>query len=85
MASAFYSVGGALDLFLSVMLWLIFDQNKTPTVIVDGPRAYSVVEVLKVRDSLNSLDCEYIENEDNSRMSGNISIIYSPDIAKRMI
>lgn len=60
MATAFYFFGGVADLFLSVMLWLIFDQNKTPTVIVDGRREYSVVEVIKFRDSLNSLDCEHL-------------------------
>ena len=58
MNSALYVFGGAADLFLSVMLWFILDDNKTPMLIVDGDRIYAVTTVIKQTDSLNSLDCD---------------------------
>ena len=68
MNSALYVFGGAADLFLSVMLWFILDDQKTPMLIVDGERVYAVTTVIKQTDSLNSLDCDE-EEEIASRRS----------------
>jgi hypothetical protein len=35
------------DLFLSVMMWFIFDNENAPTVFVDGERVYVVSDVIK--------------------------------------
>ena len=68
MNSVLYVFGGAADLFLSVMLWFILDDQKTPMLIVDGDRVYAVTTVIKQTDSLNSLDCDE-EEEIASRRS----------------
>ena len=68
MNSVLYVFGGAADLFLSVMLWFILDDKKTPMLIVDGDRVYAVTTVIKQTDSLNSLDCDE-EEEIASRRS----------------
>ena len=65
MYSAFYFFGGFVDLFLAVMLWLIFDSEKKPMFFVDGDRVYTVEDVLKVRNSIINEDCEN-EQEDGS-------------------
>ena len=57
MYSAFYFLGGFVDLFLSVMLWLIFDSEKQPMFFVEGDRVYTVEDVIKVRTSLINEDC----------------------------
>ena len=46
MASAFIALAGASDLFLSLILWFIFDDAKKPVVLVDGDRVYAVEQVL---------------------------------------
>ena len=59
MYSAFYFFGGFVDLFLAVMLWLIFDREKKPMFFVDGDRVYTVEDVIKVRNSSTiNEDCE---------------------------
>ena len=47
MTTAFFFIGGMADLFLSVMMWFIFDNDNAPTVFVDGERVYVVSDVIK--------------------------------------
>lgn len=49
-------IGAAGDLFLSVQLWFIIDKDKQMVVLIDGPRAYSVVEVIAITKSDTSLN-----------------------------
>jgi hypothetical protein len=64
MYSAFYFLGGFVDLFLAVMLWLILDSEKKPMFFVDGDRVYTVEDVIKVRNSSTiNEDCDR-EQED---------------------
>ena len=63
MYSAFYFFGGFVDLFLAVMLWLIFDSEKKPMFFVDGDRVYTVEDVIKLRNSSINEDCDK-EQED---------------------
>ena len=63
-SSAFYFFGGAADLFLSIMLWFILDEEKATAVFVDGNRVYAVTDVVKAKESLNSNDCDDEEQED---------------------
>ncbi len=56
--TTFVIFGGTADVFLSVMLWFILNDDQTVTVFVDGNRAYSVVDVIQTNNSLVNLDSE---------------------------
>jgi len=45
--TAYYFFAGLTDLFLSLILWFIFDEDKATAVVVEGNRAYAVVDVIK--------------------------------------
>lgn len=47
MYTAYTFIGGASDLFLSIMMWFIFYTEKTPTVVIDGDKFYTVLNVIK--------------------------------------
>ena len=64
MQSAFTFFGGLADLFLSVMLWFILDDEKTAAFVVDGERVYEVKNVIKTNDSAINIDCEDEEEQD---------------------
>ncbi len=49
-------------MFLSVMLWFIFDSEKAVNFLVDGERVYFVTEVIKVGGSVINYDC--VEEDD---------------------
>ena len=68
-SSAFYFFGGAADLFLSIMLWFIFDDEKSTAVFVDGTRVYAVTDVIKAKESLNSNDNEEQEEDEGDTLS----------------
>ena len=38
---------GILDLFLSVILWLILDSDKSPSFLIDRNKVYAVLDVAK--------------------------------------
>ena len=65
MYTTFYFFAGVGDLFLSLILWFILDDEILPVVIVDGDRVYAVREVIRVRDSDINRDCD----EDSSQSS----------------
>ena len=44
--SAFFFFGGLADLFLSVMIWFILDDESTPTIYLDGNKVYPVLDVI---------------------------------------
>ena len=52
MYTAYTFIGGASDLFLSIMMWFIFYTEKTPTVVVDGEKFYTVLNVIKQDNSV---------------------------------
>jgi hypothetical protein len=58
MHSAFVFFGAVADVFLSLMLWFILDDEKAPTFFIDGDRVYVVANVIKPRDSINSVNCD---------------------------
>ena len=45
--TAWFFCGGLLDLFLSVILWTILDDQKSPALLVDSNRVYAVLDVTK--------------------------------------
>ena len=65
MYTTFYFFAGVGDLFLSLILWFILDDETLPVVVVDGDRVYAVREVISVRDSDINRDCD----EDSSQSS----------------
>ncbi len=58
MYSAFLFFGGLADIFLSVMLWFVLDNQKQATVLVDGKRVYAVADVINPRLSVINEDCD---------------------------
>ena len=62
MYTAFIFFGGLAELFLSLMLWLILNDEKKPTILIDGDRVYAVGEVFR-RSGINE-DCEVNYQED---------------------
>jgi len=87
MFSAFIFFGGLADVFLSLMLWLILDNNISPDVFVHGSRAYQVREVPMARVSINN-DCqEEIPESEPLESSSSIDVPFSDSsfISKRMI
>ena len=40
-------IGGVSDLYLTCMVWFIFDKNKSLSVYKDDHRSYSIVDVVK--------------------------------------
>ena len=68
MFTAFYFFEGVGDLFLSLILWFILDDERLPAFIVDGDRVYSVRDVIKADDSDSNsainIDCEEEEEEE---------------------
>ena len=61
--SAFFLFGGVADLFLSIMMWYIFDDKKEQTIFVDGDRVFSITDVIKENQSAINHDCDDDENE----------------------
>ena len=53
---AYTIIGGACDLFLTIMIWFVFDEVKSLNIFEDGHRSYPVLEVVKVTN--NSILCE---------------------------
>ena len=47
MQTAFIFFGGLSDVFLSLMLWFILDEDKPQLVQLDGDRVYTVTDVIK--------------------------------------
>lgn len=55
-------IGGLSDLYLTCMVWFIFDKNKSVSVFKDDHRTYSIVDVVKSRFSAS---ISYIESEES--------------------
>jgi hypothetical protein len=51
MGSVFYFFGAVADLFLSLMLWFIFDRENAPDLLVQGDKVYVVADVIKSQSS----------------------------------
>lgn len=52
MYTAYTFIGGASDLFLSIMMWFIFNTEKKPTNVVDGDKIYEILNVIKYDNSV---------------------------------
>jgi len=63
MNAAFIFFGGLADLFLSLMLWFILDSEKAMTVLLDGERVYSVIDVIRLSASSINEDEDCNEEE----------------------
>lgn len=37
------------DLVLSLLLWVVFDSDKTVTMVTDGDRVYEVKDIIKTK------------------------------------
>ena len=88
MATTFTFFSAVGDLFLSVILWFILDDERLPAFIADGDRVYPVIEVIKAEDShsnssINSVDCEEEEEPESRKTS--FDSFNSSLISKRMI
>ena len=58
MTLVFNFIEGVADVFLSVMLWFIFDKINSPDVIIDGKNVYFVKNVLKPNEDRTSLNLD---------------------------
>ena len=65
MYSANDFIGGASDMFLSIMLWFIFYTEKKPTVIVEGDKVYAIVDAIKQESSVSINDHEEEQEQDD--------------------
>ena len=84
MTTAFYFFGGFVDIFLSLMLWFILDDQQKPVIYVDGERVYAVAEVMR-RSDINE-DCETNEEaEFGSEPMSRQGSWLSSNVSKRMI
>ena len=52
---------------MSLILWFILDDEKSPTFYFDGDKVYAVRDVIRVNDLSMNLDCG--EEGDESDMS----------------
>ena len=87
MNSAFTFFGGLADMFLSIMIWFIFESQKSPTVIFDGNRVYVVDQVVSGRNSGLNEDCQTYD-EPVSCENGEYDeqeFVNTSDISRRMI
>ena len=86
MDSAMYFFGGAADLFLSVMLWFILDEEEKPKLFVDADRVYVVQDVIKKNHNSVNIDCEDSEQEeDNESRAASLVSLNSSLTSKLMI
>ena len=85
MYTAFVFFEGVGDLFLSVILWFILDDERLPAFIADGDRVYPVIEVIKVEDSNTSINIDCEEEEEPESRATSFDSFNSSLISKRMI
>ena len=72
-----------MDLFLSLILWFILDDNKLAIIFVDGTREYPVLDVIKYSDSVNYVDWDI--DDKIARRTSEIVYRKSSDISRLMI
>ena len=72
-----------MDLFLSLILWFILDENKKAIIFVDGTREYPVLDVIKYSDSVNYVDWDI--DDKIARRTSEIVYRKSSDISRLMI
>ena len=58
MNTAFLFFGGFAEIFLSLMLWFILDNDKQHAVLFDGNRVYPIAEVVAENLPTVNEDCE---------------------------
>ena len=83
MFSAFYFFGGTADIFLSLMLWFILNDEKEMDIFVDGSRVYSVTNIIRTRDSGINSDCDF--EADIDALPSSPASNRSSGVSKRMI
>lgn len=67
-SSAWTFIGGLCDLFLTCMIWFIFDEEQSPSFIADGNNSYAVINVLQASQhsiSYDDSDSEHGEVDDS--------------------
>ena len=83
MLSSFYFFGGVADLFISIVLWFIFDETKTPSVLFDGRRVYTVIDVVRLSDS--GINTEDLEDDHVAQGESMVFSHNSMTVAEKMI
>ena len=83
--TTFVIFGGTADVFLSVMLWFILNDDQTVTVFVDGNRAYSVVDVIQTNYSVVNSDSDYSQEDRENYFNSSILSAKTSLVADRMI
>ena len=78
-----YRIGGISDLFITCMLWFIFDDKGQPTIFIHGDRSYFSTDVIKSHRLVSSVLNEDIE-EEHDELNISIASSYSL-IGDRMI
>jgi hypothetical protein len=74
--TSIFLFSGLVEIFLSVILWFILDENKASAIIVDETRVYAVIDVINTDlSALSSEDGYNDEEDDSARM--NESVRYS--------
>jgi len=69
------------DLVLSLLLWLVFDDDEAVIAVADGGRVYDVRDIIKPRNS--GINCE--EEDDEDEISVRDSVYSFTSLSKRMI
>jgi len=49
--TAWTIIGGACDLYLTCMIWFIYDDTQSPSILIQGDRSYAILNVAKPIDS----------------------------------
>ena len=77
--------GGLADLFITCMIWFVFDDKATPVVFRHGEHSYSVMNIINEEAYLTG-EAE-IEEEEEEEMSARHSSVHRRDtlISDRMI
>lgn len=76
-----YFLAGMADLVLSLLLWLVFDDDEAVIAVADGGRVYDVKDIIKQRNS--GINCE--EEDDEDEISVRDSVYSFTSLSKRMI
>ena len=67
-------MGGVSDLFITVMLWFIFDEKSSPIVLTQGRYSYAVMNVVRPTSvNINEVE-EQEDEEEGSRLPGEVTL-----------
>ena len=70
-------------MFLSIMMWLILDAQKSPALLVDGDKVYAVTQVVEDNDSGINVD-DTTEDQEDAEQIRQLSYSLTP-VSRLMI